>query len=206
MENPWQSTLSTSLWMCPSLSNVFQARKSIPGQPESSFTEKMSMKKSIRINQSTSIFYSARLSLCFPLVFPKALQYFEEYLELFWQCMAWHNSSLTHTAMIMVQECLYIKNSQLYVSNYMYFGISSSSWKWMWREQKLAEDRAEGVFPSSNPHICYHVVLHRAQISPCSSHGQFHSQYVRKTLGVRAELWWLLWKANRGVNSLPSEQ
>lgn len=56
-------------------------------------------------------------------------------------------------------------------------------------------------------------------LSSCTEHRYLHAvpmvsfihsmwegyQYVRKTLGIRAELWWLLWKP-KGVTSLPSEQ
>lgn len=188
MENPWQCNLSESLWMCPSLKQCISSQV-IYSNIAWVFTGKMSMKKSARITQSASNFFSARLSLCISLAFPKALQYFEEYLELFWQCVAWHNSSLTLTAMIMTQDStgvpLYIEQPTTCVLLLTYFGISSSSWKWMWREQKFAEDPAGGGFPSSNPHMDYHagiacvVLLHGAQISPCSSHGRFHSQYVR---------------------------
>lgn len=66
----------------------------IPGQLESSFTGRVSMKKSIRISQPAPNSYFAALSPCSPLAFPKAPKHFKVYLESFWDCMAWYISSL----------------------------------------------------------------------------------------------------------------
>lgn len=76
------------------LVNMSFSKHLIPGQLESSFRGRVSMKKSIRISQPAPNSYFAALSPCSPLAFPKALKHFKVYLELFRDCMAWHISSL----------------------------------------------------------------------------------------------------------------